>query len=328
MSNPAFAIYHAPEDLATIPQLRTILVSNSELAVDAVRTLDDAIASSAEVLILFLTGDPHVVLNDDQITRLQNRKVIGIGYGAATIFAALGLEINNGACAHYGAMAMTLSVAPNQLRPLPGLSDPAGIAHGHTNLPVDHIGMYIPRTSELTSVVDVIARAQIDPNYALIARQGHHILIGLVAPPYDWTPAYRNLFQALTHALHAYHAQPFARAVWETVRPGVYSLALAKGRSTNADWSQEWYVRFARPTTFSATLAITGSDSVMLIFMGEKNREHWTREDGGDGDVQNLTIDITEEDIQAIGDWYWVLRVTNFDTDHTAACVLTIAYQE
>gem|GEM_PF-1844753 len=30
--------------------------------------------------------------------------------------------------------------------------------------------------------------------------------------------------------------------------------------------------------------------------------------------------------LQAIGDRYWKLKVTNFDREHTATCVLTMDY--
>jgi hypothetical protein len=224
-------------------------------------------------------------------------------------------------------MALRLSVEPNQLAQLPGLGDPAGIAHGDVPEGGDQIGLHIPRTSRLMQVVDVIARAQTDPNYALIAHQGHHILIGVVAPPDAWTPAYADLFAALVQALHAYTAQPFTRAVWETVRPGVYPLALARGGSTTDAAGYDAYLRFAKPTRFSATLTIAGSDNVMLLFMGEK-REHWTREDGCDGETLNITVDITEADLRAVGDRYWKIHVTNFDQEHPASCVLTITYDD
>ncbi len=324
--NAAFMIFQSPANQAAIEPLRATLTGGSNLAVDTARTLDVAIASSAEVLILLLTNNRAVALVDDQITRLQNRKVIGIGYGAARVFAQLGLEINDGACAHYGTMSMRLLVEPNRLAHLPGLGDPAGIPHGDATGPVDHVGLHIPKTSQLVDVVDVIARVQFDLNYALIVRQGHHILIGLASPPEAWTPAYADLFRAIAHALHAYAAQPFARAVWETLQPGVYPLTLALGRSTTEASGHEWHLRFSKPTMFSARLTIAGSDSVMLLFMGE-NREHWTREDGGDGETLTITIDIADADLRAIGDGYWHMRVTNFDTEHIATCELAIDYE-
>jgi hypothetical protein len=67
---------------------------------------------------------------------------------------------------------------------------------------------------------------------------------------------------------------------------------------------------------------------MMLLFMGKKNREHWTRVNARDGEVLEININITEEDINNIGEWYWALRVSNFDSEHRPECSLSIAYQE
>jgi hypothetical protein len=84
----------------------------------------------------------------------------------------------------------------------------------------------------------------------------------------------------------------------------VYPLSLARGRSTTEASQFEQYLRFSKPTTLSITLTIAESQSVMLLFMGEQ-RERWTREDGDDGETLTITIDITEGDLQAVGDRYW-----------------------
>gem|GEM_PF-3456471 len=326
MDDAAFVIFQSPTHHTAVSALCALLASSLDQKVNVVQTLDAAMTALGEILIIIVTNDWAVTLTSEQIIRLQNRKVIGIGFGAAKLFAQLGLEINTSLCVHYGAMAMPLLVEPNPFAQLPGLGDPAGIAPTTTPDTVDHVGLHLPRTSHLPRVVDVLARVQFDPNYALIARQGHHILIGLAASPDAWTPAYANLFRSLAQALYAYVAQPFARAVWETMQPGVYPLTLAIGRSTTEAAQYEQYLRFAKPTTLSIRLMIAGSDSVMLLFMGEQ-REHWTREDGSDGETLTITIDITEADLQAVGDRYWKLKVTNFDREHRATCELTIDYE-
>jgi hypothetical protein len=327
MAEADVVLFQSPARRSAMETLRTILRDGADLAAAKAPTLAAAIASPAEVLVLVLPDDRAVRLSSEQITRLQQRKVIGVGYGAARLFGQLGLEINAGACAHYGVSSMRLSLEPNQLVPLPEAGDSTGIAHGDAPGPVDHVGLHIPKTSHLMRVVDVIARETSDPNYALIARQGGHILIGVVSPADAWTPAYAALFAAIARALHAAAAQPFARAAWETVRPGTYSLSLAHGRSTTKASQYEGYLRFSKPTPFSATLTIATSDNVMLLFMGER-REHWAREDGEDGETLTISVDITAEDLQAVGDRYWHLRVVNFDTAHPATCELTLTYND
>ena len=330
MSIPSFAVFSSSEDPEIIPTLRSIITgADSEFDVQAVSTFEEGITSSADVLILFIGDDPSLELNDELEQHLKQRKVIGIGYTAAQLFEALRLEIKGGACAHYGTVAPKIKVEESELiqtPPFEGPIRPVQLSPKAMNL--DHFAMHIPRYSDLLSVVDVIARAEDDENYAPIVRQGNYVLIGLVAPPEIWTPEYRELFRNIAIALHERKAEQFSRAQWNLTKPGTYDFALAEGFSTNTAFAKEFYFRFSKLTTFSATLQHEGSDSMMLLFMGEKNREHWTREDAKEGEVLEISIDITEEDLKEIEDWYWVLDVTNFDRAHTAECSLRIEYQE
>lgn len=325
LEDATVVIFQSPSDRIAAEALRAHLTGNSDLVVAVAPTLDAALATSADVLILVLPDDRPIELTVEQIVRLQNQKVIGIGYGAAMVFGQLGLEINAGACAHFGAMSMVMSVESNELVQLPGQDSPAGVTHSDGLEEVDHVGVHIPTTSHLVQVVDVIARAHTSYNYALIARQGHHVLIGLAAPADAWTPAYAEVFREITRAVRASPARPFTRAVWPIVAPGSYPLTLAESKSTTEATSYHGHLRFDTPTTFQATLRVTGSANTMLLFMGER-REHWTREDGADGETLSITIEITEADLSAVGDRYWIVMVANFDDEHAAMCELTIVY--
>src|SRR5512138_2336860 len=118
MSVPAFAVFSNPEDPATITSLRALLAADDpEFGVQAASTLEAAIASNADVLIFIMEDSPPRESITDLIPRLKERKVIGIGYAAAQLFGRLGLEINGGACAHYGAIAPKIKVEPNDLIP-------------------------------------------------------------------------------------------------------------------------------------------------------------------------------------------------------------------
>ena len=165
-------------------------------------------------------------------------------------------------------------------------------------------------------------------NYAPIVRQSSYIMMGTVAPAVGWTAEFRDLFRAIAIALHERPAEPFARAQWDCARPANYTFMLAAGSSTTAPSDKAFYLRFAKPTTFTATLRHRGSESVMLLFMGEKHREHWTREDAYAGEDLEISIAITEGDLREIGDWHWTLNVTNFDREHSVECSLQIAYEE
>jgi hypothetical protein len=330
MLRPSFAILAPPDEPTTATALCALIAESAKnLTATVVDTLPEAIGSPADVLILVLPDYPVADLEDAFVQRLEGRKVIGIGYAAAELFGRLGLEIRGGACAHYGAMSMPFKLETNVLL---GTTTSGSPLHAVQSLPQgvqpDNFAMHIPSPSQLLAVVDVIARLASDMNYAPIVRQGSYIMMGTVAPAVAWTPEFRDLFRAIAIALHERPAEPFARAQWDCARPASYTFMLATGSSTTAPSDKVFYLRFAKPTTFTATLRHRGSESVMLLFMGEKHREHWTREDAYAGEDLEISIDITEGDLREIGDWHWMLKVTNFDREHTVECSLQIAYEE
>ena len=65
-----------------------------------------------------------------------------------------------------------------------------------------------------------------------------------------------------------------------------------------------------------------------MLFMGQKNRQHWTREDAKHSEVLTIRVEITADDLKRIGDNYWTLSVTNFDRDNVATCVLDVQYDQ
>jgi hypothetical protein len=241
----------------------------------------------------------------------------------------LGLEIHAGACAHFGTVAPRIRVEENSLIPASQFPNPIfPVQLSPQEFILDHFAMNIARHSQMRSVVDVIARAESDESYAPIVRQGNYVMIGLVAPPRIWTPQYAELFRHIALALREREAEPFARAQWEVTRPGQHEFALSEFESTSGAENLQFYFRFSKPTAFSATLRHAGSEHIMMLFMGEKDRLHWTREDGSSGEALNIQVDISEEDIRNIGDFYWTLSVRNFDNAHAATCLLQVEYEE
>jgi hypothetical protein len=177
----------------------------------------------------------------------------------------------------------------------------------------------------------VIARCVGDENYAPIARQADCIIFGMSAPPSVWSEEYRALFGQVVMALFESDKTPFVLPEFDITPPGNYKIKLARGRSTKEASSKDYRFKFTRPTTFSATLDHNGSDSVMLIFMGDKDHLHWTRKDAGKdqdtaGETLRISVDITAKDIARHGDKYWHLGVTNFDSSATASCRLKVDY--
>ncbi len=340
-SMPGFAVYTtSPADSKAISNI--LAGKEDEPPVAMVETIEEAITSSAEVLVLRMEREYPREFDDDLVDALQRRKVIAVGLGAADLLRTLGLEIHSGAFMHnpYD-HSPRIQIEPNKLIKKSGLSStfvafnvPSDVVKSYLppGAPPDAIdtdfnfAMYIPRKSHLRSVVDVIARWAERKNYAPIVRQGNHIMIGLDAPIETWTQMYRQLFRDIAVALHAREREPFKKATWEINKPGTYSVKLGRSLNTDELPVQTFYFQFTQPTMYKAHLKHKGSDNVALLFMGEKKGTHWTRQDADQGEPLEITLEITETDIRHIGDRYWKLMVINYDSENMADGVLTITY--
>jgi hypothetical protein len=296
-----------------------------------VGTIEAAIASKADVLVVVMTGGAPRELGEATLEALKKRKTIGIGYGAAELFGQMGLEIKGGACAHGTSRPVRMSIMKSvwlgdaKAGPIAVLRQtPNGEADvsGH-----DIFAMYIPPRSELSSVVDVIARWTGDPNYAPIVRQGNCIMVGLPVPATMWAPAYADFFRNLSTALAERKLDAFSTARWEVTKPGTHEFKLAEGRSTDELSYKAFYFQFSEATSFTARLEHRGSKAVMLLFTGG-NEAHSTRKDGGTGETLGIACDISQTDVQEAAQRYWILRVTNFDTNAPVDCKLTITCEK
>jgi hypothetical protein len=286
-------------------------------------SLGKAAVADDELLVLAMPRGPELD-DDDVLAALKRKKVIGIGYGAAQIFGQLELQINGGACAHFGQVVPELLLQENQLL---GEAPPgASVVAYMEQMEGDNFGMFIPQHAEVTQFVDVIARMDRDENYAPIVAEGDFVMIGLSAPPASWSDAYRDLVRKTIQNLLHREKQPFPKAQFEVLPPGAHGFDLAEGRSTKDPFSTTFYFKFTRPTRFVAKLDHFGSGHMMVSFRGEKDGLHWTREDAKTGEPLTIACEITADDLQAIGDKYWVLTVTNFDAINRASCVLHVEY--
>ncbi len=297
--------------------------SENALKTRVYATLEEAINSDTETLVISM-GRSRQPFSDEMVAAAKQKKIIGVGYGAAQLFGKLGLEINDGACAHFGAAAPKIQVRKNQL--LGGAVELAEITPYSEPAAADNFGMYVPERSDHAFVVDVIARISRDTNYAPIVAQNNYVMIGLSATPTAWSLEYRSLFSDVVAALHKQPKKPFGTAEFPLSPPGEYAIALGNGRSTKHLSSKTYYFKIDKPTVFSATLAHGGSNAMMMLFMGEKDRMHWTREDAKDGETLRIVAKISADDLKRIGDSYWTLKVTNFDRDNPATCVLDVKY--
>ena len=296
---------------------------SDEIPVVQFDSLKDAANSEANVLEIAMprSADKY---GDDLLDALKEKKVIAIGYGAAQLFGHLGLEIKGGACAHFGGQVSKVVIKPNYFLKVD--PDQPAIAPYSEPSPGDNFGVYAPVKSNLAYATDVIVRMEKSPAYAPLIRQGNYILSGLSGHPKTWSDDYRGLFQTVALTLMKSKSVPFGSLRREATPPGEIQLSLDKASQKEGLPSQEFYFRFSKPTRFSAQVSHSGSSSVMLLFMGEKDRLHWTRLDAKKGEPLTITVQITEEDLEKIGDVHWTLKVTNFDRNNGAECRLEINY--
>ncbi len=324
-----FTIFASEKESAALSKT---LCPDKPDSVQIVSSIQKAVDSESDVLVLFLPHKFETKFDSQTITKLRDRKVIGIGYGAAQVFGTLGLEIKGGACAHNGlSRAPGIQVEDTPLSPKLKAKKLVAFRLGDKRTEEVQRGndynfaMYLPRKQKMTQFVEAIARWPGDENYAPIVKQGNHIMVGIAAPPQTWTKEYSSFFADLAKAFAKQPDVPFSRAKWEITRPGEHGFKLAKGQSTEDPSNRTFYFRFNKPTKFSASLRCEGSEAIMLLFMGE-NKEHWTRRNGIAGMDLQINVEISAKDIQSVGEGYWSLNVTNFDRGNLAKCKLKIEY--
>ena len=173
--------------------------SENALKTRVYATLEEAIHSDTESLVIAM-GRSRQPFSDELVAAAKQKKIIGVGYGAAQLFGKLGLEINGDACAHFGAAAPQIQVRKNRL--LGADVELEEITPNVEPTPADNFGMYVPERSDHAFVVDVIARISKDTNYAPIVAQNNYVMIGLSATPTAWSLEYRSLFSDVVAALH------------------------------------------------------------------------------------------------------------------------------
>jgi hypothetical protein len=330
--SPKFAVYASETDAELGSSLFRVLRRKGQRArFDRVETIKQAIESEADVLVLVLPGRELPKLEKATLESLKKRKIVGIGYGAAQLFGQLGLEINGGACMHGVARPPSLLISKSELLGEPKKAEPILVLQETAKAApdADFFAVFLPPRGPNASVADVIARWRFDPNYAPVVRQGNCVLIGIPTPATEWTTAYADLIREICLALQARKVEAFSTARREVTKPGTYEFKLAQRGSTDLPFSKTYYFQFTQGKRFHAQLEHSGSNSVMLIFMGQdENRTHWTRQDARQGQTLQIKANITQEDIKKLDGRYWTLSVTNFGANTGAACKLTITIEE
>lgn len=332
---PIYVVYAAEEDAEVASSLRRVLrdTKGKPTRIGKADSIRAASESAADVAMLVMTKLNKVpAIDKDVLAALKKHKIVGIGTGAAQVFGQLGLEINRGALMHGMTPPATLKITNSTLlgkpvvqKPIPLFIDtPDAIELGARE--VEFCAMFAHPRGKDAAVVDVIARWNEDANYAPIVRQGNCILIGIPASATVWSAPYSELIRNTCLALHKRPLEPFAAARRDLSKPGTYEFQLAKRNSTDEPFDKTLFFRFSEPAKLTARLEHSGSDSMCLFFTGDDFQfTHNMRKDSKNGDPLEISVDITREDIETLGDRYWYVSVFNFDADGRADCKLTIA---
>jgi hypothetical protein len=125
---PKFVVYASEADAEFGSSLFRVLRGKGERArFDIAETIEQAVASVADVLVLVLPKRELPKLEIGTLESLKNRKTIGIGIGAAQLFGQLGLEINGGACAHGVKAPPSLTIGKSELLGEPKNAEPCPV---------------------------------------------------------------------------------------------------------------------------------------------------------------------------------------------------------
>jgi len=329
-----FVVYAAEDNSELGSSLFRVLRGDEKVSRFAkADTLQKAIESEADVLVLVLPQRELPKLDKTVLDALKKRKIVGIGFGAAQLFGKLGLEINGGHCAHGVSGPPSVNVPKSELLGEPNIEEPIAVFRDDDEPPpnadrLDAFAVYLPPGKDSLAGLDPIARWNSDSNYAPIVRQGNCVLIGVPGPATRWTAEFADLIRKTCLALNERQLKKFSTVKRALTKPGTYKFTLARHGSTDVPSGKSFYFTFSKSQQFSAKLEHAGSDNVMMLFMGQdENRNHWTRKDARQQEELTIEADITDADIESVGDRYWKLDITNFGAAHSSNCELTIVIQ-
>ena len=334
-AHPAFVIYSPEEDAAVASSLLRVLRASDgkPTRIAKAESIRAASESDANVVILVMTRLSKVPeIEKDVLVALKRRKIIGIGSGAAQVFGRLGLEINSGNLVHGlvppASLQLTKSVLlgkPSAKEPIPLFTENADAIELETR-EAEFCAMFAHPRGKDAAIVDVIARWAQDPNYAPVVRQGNCILIGIPAPATVWSAPYSELVGKACFALCDRDLEPFTVAHRALSKPGSYEFKLAKRDSPDEPFDRAFFFRFTEPKKLTIHLTHSGSSSICLFFAGDHHEFiRGVRKDARNGEPLEISVEITREDIEAIGDRCWCVSAYNHDDGSPADCKLTIA---
>ncbi len=302
---------------------RVLLGSGQRAKFERVETIEQAVASKADVIILAMPSVDLPRIAKETLESLKQRKILGFGDGAAKLFGQLGLYINEDLCAG-AALPLSLTIPDSELLGEPKTDETVSVMKETSDtIRVNEDGERLRELSALflpssdASGLDVIARMSSNPNYALIVRQGNCVLVGIACPATLWTKSYAELISTTCMALHQRKLEEFSTIRREVTKPGKYEFQLSPRNTIDKPFVKNFYFQFSKPTILRVELEHSGSTAVMLC-------TEIDRLDAFKGETLTTIAEITAEDIEQFGDGYWLLNVTNFDSKAEVNCKLTI----
>ncbi len=308
--------------------LRDGLAATVQIAED----LNEAIDAETDVLVLNLHMRFDETLPAERIARLRDRRIIAIGFTAYWMRQQVNeLELIPGVSGWDHPMVEVdskLLGSPETKAPFHAFvgSRDVPLSERNDETPTLHVGP--PRLTEFKPAVDYLVTLADDEDRATVMRQGSVIYAGAHAHPAEFSPQYRKLMRQVALALAERPVEPLAAiAVERQVHPPGSSRFRLAPAGDNPDHVRTFYFRFDRPTAFTATLEHTGSNAMMLLFMGDAGKPlHATRVDSENGKTLTIATNIRQPAIDFLGHRYWEVGVANFDGEHSATATLTVRY--
>lgn len=300
------------------------------------KTFDEAVDSTAEVLVLD-TGraTERRSLTPRQVATLRARKVVALSGGASWFYRELELESMGGNVQPFVPIRVVDSelLGPASQAHFHPLADPAAAGYELYGDEPQFLSFGIVpdelRLADGRGFIELIADIPDDAGSGVVTRQANCVFAGVVAPPADWSDAYRALLLRTVSALAERPLEEFKPAIVarELHPPGTTPFRLSPlGTERFSDDEKRLYFRFDEPTVFTATLRHRGSGAMAMVFQGGPKQLQFARVDAERGETLTIALTVTQKSIDAMGERYWVLEFVNFDHEHGAVCELTVRY--
>jgi hypothetical protein len=318
----AYAIWTssvAPEDADRLGAL----LSGGGNGYRAYTDFDKWLASGAEVLVVrgsegrgTDSSGAAPRLDAKRAAVLRSSKVLGIGWQAADMFGALGLELNTGIFSSPESRAqpnLLLQVSSPELAD--GRKEIAAFAkrsQGEATRSWHLGGLAIPTWSFRTEHVSVIARWSAEPSLAAIAQQGGYVLVGPASDVSGWSKDLKKTVQGLARGLRRRPDETLRLPDWPLTEPGRLEFDLAPDGDTAHASGRVFHFKFKVPTLLVVDFELLKGGEAGVFFSGEKSEQDMVQENSGAQARLGVIVPIGRASIRANGDRYWRLEFWNF----------------